>query len=129
MKYLSEHSGPAGIIVEIAVMCSSRNNALYMCFAFRGSAKIYCCYQSILQPSPQPQCDSSHCVHNHSADSHTHTHSKICMYVDAGKQPHTITPTYTHVFIVTRRMKNPFLPNHSFFELARCVTTYAVMRS
>lgn len=65
-------------------------------------------------------------AHTHTG-THSHKHPKLCMYVDAGKQLHTNTPTHTYIFIVMLRSLFFFLISFFYF-LARSVTTYIVMR-
>lgn len=96
------------------IMCSTSNGALCICFEFKDFAKMHRCYQSILQPPTQPQCESSHSVHNISADSQTHTRTYkntpnyVCMLVDAVRQLHTNTPTI-HPYLKQYKNNQSFL--------------------
>lgn len=86
-------------------MFSPSYKALYICLAFKSFAVIYRCYQSVLQPPPQPQRESSHSVHDNSADSHTHTHTpeftktRQIMYARTLMQESSSTQKHTHIHI------------------------------
>lgn len=61
---------------------------MHICFSFVSSAEICCCYQSFLQAQQRrPQCNSSHYVHDSSADSQKRP----------GGCARTHTPTYTFI--------------------------------